>query len=428
MAASVFNLSASATVKLFNEFVLPGVNVEVRENSTLYDRFKTDTKHCVGKYAIFKAMTAFTTSARPSSSSTLPTAKQGTYDEFLLYMKRGMYAQLQFDGLALACAKGKGAVVDILRQEVKNISIYMGNKANKQFWGDGSGRLAQLSAAITNTTTGYVDGPYFGQDANEYTDPANYLEAGMDVDIYDTSGALEAENVAITALSDDGAGANTLTFASNVTASNNSWIFDHDTYAASQAAGTGVPQGFMGIFDDADPYTGITQTDFQNVDRGVYTWAQAQVEDMANVAITSAKVLKLIHRCERYGRIKALLTNDIIWRAYYQILEADKTMPNQKAYWGGLEGLAFYGGRKGAIPIIYDTDCPDNRMFAIDDDVLNVYAPTAGGLTWLPGDSGMLTRVAGKDEHRASLIWYYNFGCTKPQALGVLENIKHAAS
>ena len=425
---SVFHLSNSAQTKLFNEYVLPGVNIEVRENSKLYGRFKSDTQHSVGKYSVFKAMVAFATSARPSSTSELPAPKQGTYDEFILYMKRGMYAQLQFDGLTMACQKGKGAVVDVLQQEIENISIYMANKLNKQFWGDGSGRLAQLYAAVSNSVTAIVDGPYFGQDSNEYTNPANYLEEGMDVDFYSTAGALEDENNTISAIVDNEDGTATLTMSRALTATNNAYIFDHDTYAASQAAGTGVPQGLMGIIDDADPYTGITQTDFQNVDRGTYKWARAQVVDMGSVAITSAKMLKLVHQVERYGRVKALWTNDIIWRSYYQILESDKTMPNQKAYWGGLEGLAFYGGRKGAIPILYDTDCPDNRMFAIDDAHLAVYAPTESGLTWLPGDNGILTRIQGKDESTASLVWYYNFGCRKPQAQGVLENIKHAAS
>ena len=156
-----------------------------------------------------------------------------------------------------------------------------------------------------------------------------------------------------------GAGTDTLTFASNVTATNNAYIFDHDTYAAAQAAGTGVPMGLFGIIEVSDPYTGITETSFQGVDRDTYAWARAQEVNMGGVAITNAKILETIMECEKWGRIDAIITNDIIWRAYYQILESDKTLPNEKAFWGGLEGLAFYGGRTGKMPILYDTDCPD---------------------------------------------------------------------
>lgn len=425
---SILNLSADATDKLFLEYILPGLNVEIRENTTIYDRFKTDTQHMAGKYAVFKALTASPKSARPSSSTTLPTAKQGTYDEFILFMKRGMYAQLQFDNLALACGKGEGAVMDVLESEIAAITIYMANKLNKQFWGDGSGRLAQLRAASSNSTSVDIDGPLFGQDANDYTNPANYIAEGMGVDIYDTSGNLEAEDVELSTIVDDGDGTATLTMATAVTASDDSYIFDHDTYAASQTAGTGVPQGLSGIIEASDPYTGITETSFQGVDRDTYAWARAQEVDMSDAAPTNRKILELVQECEKYGRVNVLITNTPIWNSIYEQWEADKTMPNEKAYWGGTEGLAFYGGRKGKIPIIYDTDCPDNQIFAIDDSVLKVYAPTKNGMTWLPGDNGILTHVQGKDEVVASLVHYYNFGTTKPRALGKLYDVKHAAS
>lgn len=427
---AVFGMGAAATDKLFLEYILPGLNVEIRENTVLYDRFGTDSKSVQGKYALFKAMTGSPKSARPSSSSTLPTAKQGTYREFTLYMKRGMYAQLQFDGLALACGKGKGAVMDVMKAELKGITIQIANKLNRQFWGDGSGRLAQLSAASSNSTTVTIDGPLFGQDANYRTNPANYLDEGQDIDIYSTAGALEAEGVEISTILDNGDGTATLTMAEAVTASNNAYIFDTDTYTSAHAAGSGVPMGLRGIVDTANPYLGITQATFQGQDRSAagYGWTQAQVVSMGSNAITNAKMLETIMKAEFYGRVKVAITNQIIWRAYYSILETDKTMPNEPAYWGGTTGLAFYGGRSGKIPIIYDTDCPDNDMYFLDDSYIQVYAPESNGLTWLPGDSGILERVQGKDESVASLVWYYNLGCTKPLAEARLGSIKHAAA
>jgi hypothetical protein len=426
---SVFNLSDSGVTKLFNEYVIGGVSDQVVEDTTLYGRFKTNTRDCKGKYALFKNLTQTPTSARPSSSSTLPTAQQGTYDEFKLYMKRGMYAQLQFDGLATACAQGKGAVVDVLEQEIHAITMYMSNRLNKQFWGDGSGRLAQLEAASSASTTVQIDGPLFGQDSNERTDPGQYLVEGQYVDIYDGSGNLEVEEVAISSLADDADGTGTLTMAEAVTASNNGYIFDHDTYASSEAAGTGVPMGIHGIVNSSDPYVGITQVSFQGVDRDTYSYAQANEINHSSAAITNANMLKLVHQCAKWGgKTSVMLTNEIIWRSYYQILEADKTMPDTKVFWGGLQGLAFYGGRQGKIPIIFDYDCPDNNLYAIDERYINVYAPVKNGLTWLPGDKGPLKRVSGKDEWVASLVYYYNMGTPKPRAHGRLYNIKHAAS
>jgi len=427
---SVFGMGTAATDKLFLEYILPGLNVEIRENTIMYDRFGTDSKSVSGSKATFKAITGAAKSARPSSSSTLPTAKQGTYKEFNLYMKRGMYAQLQFDGLALACGKGKGAVMDILKAETKGITIQIANKLNRQFWGDGSGRLAQTIGATSNSVTVIVNGPLFGQDSNYRTNAANYLDEGQEIDIYTTAGVLEAEGAEISSMVDNNDGTTTLTLAAAVTCSNDAYIFDTDTYCATQAAGTGVPMGLMGIINTANPYDGITSGSYQGQDRTAAGngWTKSQLVTMGSAAISNAKILETVMAAEKYGRVKVAVTNEIIWRSFYQILETDKTMPNEPAFWGGTSGISFYGGRSGKFPIIYDTDCPDNNMFFLDDSLLQVYAPEQNGMTWLPGDSGVLTRVQGKDEFVASLIWYYNFGSAKPQGLGRLYAIKHAAS
>jgi hypothetical protein len=430
---SVAQLSTTALNKLFLEFIKPGLEQEFYINTTIYNRFKTNTEACMGKYGVLKLLTASAKSARPSSSSTFPTAKQSTYDEFIMYMKRGMYATLQFDGLAVAVGKGKGAVKDLVKAETESIMLYIPHKLNKQFWGDGSGRLAQLYAAITGAVTGYVNGPLFGQDSSGLTPFSRYIAEGMSVDIYDTSGNLEAEDVEISTIV-EGTSYDTLTFAETVTASNNAYLFDHDTYAASEAAGIGVPMGLYGIINSANPYIGITaSTAFQNINRAAKTWAQAQVFNMdpaggtTKTVITSKKILEAVQQLERYGTVNVIISNDYIWRAYYSILEADKTMPNEPAFWGGCAGLSFYGGKSKRIPMIYDEDCPDNRVYFIDDKRIQIIAPESGGMDWLPGESGnILSRVQGKDEYSANLRWYYNMSTNLPKALGVMTYVKHA--
>ena len=432
MSQNVFGLGNTNTDKLFLEYIMPGMNVEIRENTVLYDRFKTNSESVVGKYAVFKNITGSPKSARPSSSSEFPTARQGTYDEFVIWMKRGMYAQLQFDGLSMACSQGKGAVMDILRAEVKGIESHISNKMNRQYWGDGSGRLAQLDAASSNSTTVTINHPWFGKDSNAYTQASQYLDEGMEIDIYDTSGNLEAEAVEIESITDDADGTATLVLKTAVTASDDAWIFDHDTYASSQKAGEGVPMGLMGIISTSNPYCGITQTYFQNVDRSATGKGWSKGTIVANASAVAApsnvSILKLVQECEKWGRTKVLISNLHIWRVMYQLLEADRTAPNDPALWGGLTGITFYAGRAGKIPFIYDEDAPDQRIIALDEAYLANYSPVKNGMAWLPGDNGILTRVNGKDESTASLIWYYNFGCEKTRSCGILTNVKHATS
>jgi len=426
---AVLNVSDSGTDKLFLEYIKPGLHIELYKNTTLYDRFKTDTDSCLGKYGIMKLLTSTPKSARPSSTSTFPTADQGTYTEFIFYMKRAMYASLQFDGLAIACGKGAGAVREVVQAETEGMMFYIANKLNKQFWGDGSGRLATTDAGTTATTIS-IDNRYFGLDANEYTLAHQWLEEGMYIDVrHQTTGALEVDNVKISSIADVADGTSTLTMADTCTVTDNSEVFDHDTYAITEAAGTGVPMGLSGLISTSNPYVGITSTSaFQNINRSS-TYAQAQTWAHGGVAITNTAILKAIQKCERYGSISVIIMNDILWRAYYTILEADKTMPNEPAFWGGLTGISFFGGRNKKIPVIYDEDCPDQTIYLIDDDKIKISAPSKAGMDWLPGDSGhVLTRVQGKDEYVANLRWYYNMTTNMPRALGYISGVKHAAS
>lgn len=423
-------LGTSATDKLFLEYITPGLHIQFVENTKLYDRFKTKTETCLGRHGIMKVQTSAAKSARPSSTSTFPTAKQGRYNEFLFYMKRGMYATLQFDGLAIACGKGKGAVKEIIQTEIDGQMIYIANRMNRQYWGDGSGRLAQLSAAVADTTTAYVDGPLHGQDTNEYTDPSLYLDEYMDLDVYNDDDVRQASEVELTTIVAGGAGTDTLTIGESITVDDDSYFFDVDTFATSEGPGTGVPVGLYAIINSANQTVGTTLTTaFQNINRIGNTWAQAQMFDNGTAVITNKAVLSDLHKLEKHGRISVLITNGAIWRNWAEILWGDKTMPNDPVFWGGIAGMGFYGGNKQLLPIIWDDDCPDQRLYYIDDSKIVISSPNAAGLEWLPGDSGhILYRVQGKDEYAANLRSYYNMTTNRPQALGCRYGITHTSS
>ena len=427
---SVMMVGTSQYNDLFLEYIKPGLEKQFISNTIVYDRFKTDVESCLGEYGVMKLATAGSKSARPSSSAVFPTAKQGSYDEFIFYMKRAMYATLQFDGLTLAVGKNDGVVEDIIATETDGQATYISNRLNRQFWGDGSGVLGVLNAASANSTTVSIDSAIFGLDSNEYTNPANYLEEGQSVDIRNgTTGVLEAEDIAISTITDDGDGTATLVMESAVTCSDNAVIMDHDTYATTEAAGTGVPMGLAGIISVSNQTVGITDLSaFQNVDRDTYAWAQAQSFDMDDEAIDDETVIKMVQKQEKYGRVSVLLCNGVIWRKWSTIMKADNTMVNEKIMWGGNEGIAFYGGRKGKIAIVWDDDCPDNTVFSVDDSKIHISAPNKMGMGFVQHPGGILQYVQGKDEMVANLKWYYNMTTSQPKALAKLINVKHASS
>ena len=438
-AGSPATFSSTGYDKLFLEYVLPGLQKGFYTNSKLYDRFKTSTESVLGKYGVMKVESNNATSFRASNSTAYPTAAHPSYAEFTFYMKR-LYGKLDFDGLLVALSKGEGAVKELVKAETESLMGYIPRKLNKYYWGDGSGRLAIISNAATGTAP-TVDGDttnwgLFGIDSNGYSNPSQYLFTNMEIDSYTTAPAQELNSVTITAISQGGAGTDTLTTDSG-TYTNNSFILDEDVYAATEAAGTGVPMGLYGIVSASNPYIGTTASSaFQGVNRSTAgnEWANAQVFSMGSAittpaVVTETKMLQVVQACEKWGTVKVIITNEFVWRALYEILKADKTMPNDPGFWGGTTGIKFYAGRGNAIPIIWDEDCPDGRMYFLDDSTIKVSAPVKNGLTFEPGSSGhILTKREDYDVYTANLKFYYNLTCSKPRANGLLQYVKHSST
>lgn len=437
-AGSPATFSSTGFDHFFLEYVLPGLEKGFYTNSKLYDRFKTNTESCLGKYGVIKVNTVNATSFRPANTTAYPTAAHPVFDEFTFYMKR-MYGKLDFDGLLVACSQGKGAIKELVKAETESLMDYIPRKMNKVYWGDGSGRLAIISNAATGTAP-TVDGDttnwgLFGIDANGYSNPSQYLFTNMVCDAYRTGPTKGGDSFTITAIAEGGAGTDTLTTDSFTYASND-YILDEDAYAATEAAGTGVPMGIAGIISADNPYIGVTASSaFQGVNRATAgnEWAEGQIFTMGSAidspaVVTESKILQVLQAVERFGETSVIITNAFIWRALFEILKADKTMPNDPGYWGGLTGMKFYGGKKNGVPIVWDEDCPDGRMYFIDDTTIKISAPVKNGLTFEPGSSGhILTKREDYDSYTANLKFYYNMTCNKPRANGLLKFVKHSA-
>ena len=438
-AGSPATLSTTGYDKLFLEFVKPGLEKGFYSNSKLYDRFKTKTEDCKGKYGKTKVETVNATSFAPQSTTAYPKASHPEYDEFTYYMKR-LYGKLDFDGLLIACSQGEGAVMDIVKAETKSLMAFMPRKLNHIYWGDGSGRLACIAGG-TGTTSLTIDGGgtgwgLFGIDSNGYSNPSQYLFENQRIISYTTGPAAEITDNTITAISQAGAGTDTLTVTSG-TWVDGSFILDYGSYAATEAAGTGYPMGLAGVISASNPYIGTTASSaFQGINRTTAgnSWSTSQVFDMGSSltspsVITEEKILQVLQALENWGTTSVIITNPFIWRALFTIFKADKTMPNDPSYWGGTKGFSFYGGKNASIPIIYDEDCPDGRVYFIDDSTIKISAPVKNGFTFEPGSSGhILTKREDYDEYTANLKFYYNMTCTKPRANGLLQYVKHAAA
>ncbi len=287
--------------------------------------------------------------------------------------------------------------------------------------GDGSGILATVNGAVVAAAVVVVDHPL-------YANATKFLKKGMLLDIY-AAGVKQADSVEI--LSVDSATQITLTAA--ISCDNDAVIRLEDTYTATEGAGLGEMMGIDGIIRATDPPAPNAVAGLQGVlVANDPEWKCYVNSGAAGVHRDISEILieKCFDEVEGFCKPSVLLTTHGVRRSWASKLLAYKELPNQKVLWGGWEGLPFnYDGK--LIPMVPDRFVPDNRLYGIDEAMLNLYVTKVGQeITWEKGDAGgILQKVAGKNEFTAEGHIFSNVGTPMRRGAGfVLDDITEASS
>jgi hypothetical protein len=278
--------------------------------------------------------------------------------------------------------------------------------SNAHAYGDGSAKLATLSA-LANSTTQTVN----NADANRY------LHDGMVVDFIDTSnGAVLAAGKVI-----DNAQASsttfTLTTAADTTASGGTCIV-----VPTGSYNLGI-MGLRGIIDDTTNAPVI----FQGISRNTYPSYRASRVDAGSVGLDVAFIRRLlgagIHVKQGELNRKALE----LWTHMAQIAAMDSLGWTLKRFEGDSKSmdLGFTTHSFEGIPFVEDVDHPKSEIKAINWSTMKKYE--AKGLGWDDKTGSILRQIPGTaaytDMYEAYLTARYNYGCDKPNANGWIENL-----
>jgi len=402
--------------KLFNEFIIPGVTAEIKARSKLFDRVKKNYKKVdvSGKYAKQKLLLAGSQATGARSNSSYPTAQESSVDEAIIYIKRAQMFSMQFDGLALESAKGKGTPVDAFNFEQEGLFIQVSEDLSRQLMLDGSGHLAQINGDVTASATVTVDSPY-------YSKATIFLKANRVLDGDPANG--DIDSVAISKVDSD----TQITMKSAVTIHDDDWLFGEDTYTASETWGKGEMMGLAGIISNADP-PAPNDNGLQGLAVGDYPEWAAYVDDHSGTPrdLTETMMTKAFDEISMYAEPSVILTTHGVRRFYANLLTSYKGIYNQKVLWGGWSGLPFvYDGRE--IPVVVDKFVPDGWMFIVSEKHLTLYATTPGIISFEKGTAGRyMQKVANKNEYVAEGHFFGNLGTDLRRAFGVIKDLNES--
>ena len=406
---------AATQSDLFNEFITPGVESEIRARSKLFDMIRKDWKQIEphGEFATQKLLVAGSQSNRAASNSSYPESAESDAAKTRVYVKRAQMFSLHFDGIALEAAERQGTPISPMEFEKKGIFVSISDDLSRQLMGDGSGRIAQANGAGVATTTLTLNHPW-------YADATKFLRKKRMIDLY--LGAIQEVN-SVKIETRDSDTQVTLESAQNWT--NDAYVLNEDVYCPATGLGLGEMMGLMGICDDGDPPVPHA-AGLQGLDVATYPDWIGYVDTNGGVArpLVEDLFVQAIQNTELYATTDVIMVSLGVYRIWLSLLSSYKTLPNVKVMWGGWSGLPFfYDGRE--IPVVSERFVPDGNALLLSNENLTMHVLSPSLITWEKGDaSNILQKVAGKNEYVAEGHFFGNLGTGLRPGFGRIEDLQ----
>lgn len=318
--------------------------------------------------------------------------------------------------LAIDATKSStSSVTQALTFQAKALASDFARSANRQFYGDGSGIVAEVIGSVGVGTvtigprTASLDD---GRSIDNYglvngdIAPGKYLTPGNIFGI-GTAGAATGTVVSVTAGATTGSA--TLVWGAGASAAN-------DAIGLEDGSGGGFgTMEITGIRAALSSTTGTSQ--YAGVARSTVGWTP-QFGSVAE-ALTLSRMEQSYLSAREYsqeGDQYAIFVNKTLFKKYGDILTSMRRTVNQTDLLGGWTGLEFAAGA-GKVGVFLDYDCPDGEVIILNLDSWTICQ--VGDLDWLEDpNGGSLLRLSNKIQYQAEMAWFVELICLAPAANG----------
>ncbi len=305
------------------------------------------------------------------------------------------FGSLEITDQAIEAAKNNDvkALASILQSEITALKDDFRMDLNRQFHGDGSGKLCVANGSGNNSTTLIVDGNPNGGDGTEYLVEGMYIQIGG-------GDAVQIKSI-------DSATQVTLETAA-------SWADD----AVITKENADEVMGTAGIIDDGD----LVAT-FQGLLRSSNPFLVAHIDDTAE-GLSEADMIAQYLKAQRYGFQPgkgACFMGPALFERYGTLLTSmKKTADLKEVLSGGWKGLEFMDG----CGVLCDFDTWSGHVEFVDFDALTI-AEMSDPFAWLEGDAhgGILVRSAtNRTVWEGTLKYYLQLVAKRVKSMAALRN------
>ena len=387
---------------ILKEVYEPKIRKQLEDTTVALARIEKSTEGVTnevgGRYVTFPIKTRRNAGiGARNEGEALPTPGQQGYAAARVGLKY-LYGGIQLTGQTIELADSNfQAFTSALDAEVDGLEEDLAKDQNRQVYGDGTGRVATVTADGVNTVT---------------VSDTMYLQLGEMVDIIDgttlanPTPTVKASNRQITAINTTTGvvtydGADVAAVANDILVRtgnvNREWT------------------GFQKIVNSSGT--------LYNVDPTVEpVWVAAvDANGGVNRALSEGLMIAMVDQIRTKGSAPtAIYSNLGVRRAYFNLLTQQRQFTNTKEFNGGFTGLTFTTD-KGEIPLVADVDCPKNTLYFINEKELKLYREK--DWSFMDRDGSKWQRVIGFDAYAATMYQYSELGTHRRNAHGVIKDI-----
>lgn len=322
----------------------------------------------------------------------LPTAQNQGYGRAQVNLSY-QYGAVRLSGQSMELAQSNfQAFASVLDEEVNGIQRDLAKDYNRQVYGTSAGILATITGAnagnvIPSTNT-------------------QYLEVGMVIDIYDTTGNTQkAAARKITAITKN----TNFTIDGPAVAVIATDFITRQGNLNRELIGLQQIVAATGILFNIDPAVEPLWASVVNGNAGV------------NRALSESLMIRMVDDIyTNGGNTTAIFTTLGVRRSYFNLLVQQRRYCDTKDFGGGFTGLAFTTDN-GEIPIISDVDCQPNRMYYVNEKEIKLYRES--DWSFMDRDGSKWQRVIGYDAYDATLYKYCQFGTHRRNSHGLVSDV-----
>ena len=301
---------------------------------------------------------------------------------------KNIFARIAISDKTMKASRSKeGAFISLLEADLEDAQADAKDNMARQVFGDGTGRLANLTAnATASTTIGVSTWQYFAE--------------GQFIDILASNGTVKAAQREVIAVDD---------LANTITISGAGLVIAAGDFAVISGNFNEELTGFGSVFTANNTLYGIN--------RATNKWFNPTLKNLGG-EISEVAIQAQIDDTERKagGKTNFLLSSYGVRRAYQELQLANKRITDVMKLEGGYEVISYNG-----MPFAVDKYAPNGTLYGLDLTTWKLYH--IEDWNWLEEDGAVLHRVSDRPIWEATLARYCDIGCSKPKGNFMMTGI-----